>query len=195
MDDYLALLHRVDAWYRRVQRAHPDKVTCTRGCRECCLGLFDITLADRALLRAGLATLDPATRRDIEERSDALLAQLRQWFPDLGDTLAGMTDDGIDEVSEWLGPVECPALGRENECRLYAHRPLTCRLHGVPVVDRRGEAMHEEGCRKCRLTAAEAPRMDCDRLCRAEGAILERRFGRRGDTPLLIPQALASRGR
>ena len=53
MDDYGQLLSRVDAWYRSVQEQHPDQVPCTKGCRDCCIGLFDVSLADRDLLRDG----------------------------------------------------------------------------------------------------------------------------------------------
>ena len=65
MKEYLEFLARVDAWYQGVQRSHPDKVTCTKGCRDCCLGLFDISIADRDLLREGLAQADPKTRREL----------------------------------------------------------------------------------------------------------------------------------
>src|SRR5688572_20242482 len=76
MPDYLDFLARVDAWYEGVRRAHPDKVTCTKGCRDCCLGLFDISVADRDLLREGLAKADPETRRDIQSRAARILAAL-----------------------------------------------------------------------------------------------------------------------
>lgn len=190
-DAYRRLLRRVDSWYGRVKRSHADKVPCAVGCRDCCLGLFDVTLADRDLLRAGLETLEPAVRRDIEARAQAILDQLRQWFPRLGDTLEGLSEEEVDEICDWAGSVECPVLGKANECRLYDFRPLTCRLHGVPVIDRSGEPLHEEGCGKCRLTADEAPRMDCNRLCRDEEALLQRRYGTRGQVMLLIPQAVA----
>lgn len=191
MDEYRKLLHWVDDWYRSVQTRHADQVTCTRGCRDCCVGLFDVTLADRDLLREGMTRLPARVRRDIEARAAALLARLRERYPQVGDTLEGCTEKEIDAICAWLHDVECPALGKRNECRLYEHRPLTCRLHGVPVVDLQGKAMHEEGCAKCRLTAAEAPRLDCARLCRLESKVLRTRYGDRRDAPILIPQALA----
>src|SRR5688572_22229591 len=142
VEDYRAILDRVDEWYRSVQQAHPDKVPCTKGCRDCCLGLFDISIADRDLLREGLSKADPTTRRDIQERASQLMAQLRERFPDLADSLDGFSDREIDDVTDALGGVECPVLGREGECRLYAHRPLICRLSGVPVVDLSGSVVH-----------------------------------------------------
>lgn len=190
MNDYLELLRQADAWYRSVKERFPEKVPCGRGCRECCLGLFDITLADADLLREGLARLDAATRRDIESRAAALLARLREIRPDLGEDLDDLSEDEIDALCDALGPVECPVLGQEGECRLYAHRPLTCRLSGVPVVDLSGEAVFPEGCSKCTLRAEEAPRLDCKALQRRESRILQKRYRGRERVPLLIPQAL-----
>jgi Fe-S-cluster containining protein len=188
--EYREFLARVDAWYRSVQQAHPDKVPCTRGCRDCCLGLFDISIADRDLLREGLAAADPATRRDIEARAAKTMAELREWFPDLGESLDGLSDREIDDITDALGTVECPVLGREGECRLYAHRPLICRLSGVPVVDVTGAVIHPEGCSKCTLSASEAPRLDYADLRKRERKLLKRLDPDKGGVTLLIPQAV-----
>jgi Fe-S-cluster containining protein len=189
VDDYKELLSKVDAWYRSVKAAHPDQVPCAKGCRDCCIGLFDVSLADRDLLREGMAAADPAVRRDIEARAAALLARLREIAPDLGDTLDGWSSDDIDDLCDAVGDVECPVLGREGECRLYAHRPLTCRMSGVPVVNLKGEPVFPEGCAKCTLKPADAPRLDSDRLSRQERKILKARYPQQSGVTLFIAQA------
>jgi Fe-S-cluster containining protein len=191
MEDYRKFLARADAWYRGVREKHPDRVTCAKGCRDCCLGLFDVTLLDGDLLREGLAAADPGVRGDIERRAEAILARLRETWPGLGTTLAGWTESEIDDLCDALGPVECPVLGPAGECRLYEHRPLTCRLSGVPVIDLSGERIYPEGCAKCTLSAAEAPRLDCQRLRRDERKILKKHHRGDEDVSLLIPQAVA----
>lgn len=191
MDEYRRLLARADEWYRSAKEAHPDKVPCARGCRDCCLGLFDVSLADRELLREGLAAADPAVRNDIEARARAILERLRAIYPDLGATLDGWAPDEIDDLCDALGDVECPVLGSGGECRLYAHRPLTCRMAGIPVVDLSGAAVAPEGCAKCTLTKDEVPRLDCESLRRDERRILKARFPGKGGVPLLIPQAVS----
>jgi len=192
---YLSLLRDVDAWYRAVKAAHPSEVPCGRGCRDCCLGLFDVSIADRELLRAGLAKADEATRRDIASRAGEILAKLRASFPTLGDTLEGLDDGTVDAVCDALGPVECPVLGPAGECRLYEHRPLTCRLAGVPVVDVSGEVIAREGCARCTLSAKDAPRLDGRGMHRREEKILRALDPERADVTLLIPQALAGPAR
>lgn len=191
MLDYRKFLARADAWYRGVRDGHPDQVTCAKGCRDCCLGLFDVTLLDRDLLREGLAAADESTRKDIEARAAAILARLRESRPGLGETLEGWTEEEIDDLCDALGPVECPVLGPSGECRLYEHRPLTCRLSGVPVVDLSGEKIQPEGCAKCTLRADDTPRLDCQKLRRDEHKLLKKHHPREIDVTLLIPQAVA----
>jgi hypothetical protein len=82
-------------------------------------------------------------------------------------------------------------LGREGDCRLYAHRPLTCRMSGVPVVDLSGTPVFPEGCAKCTLKPADAPRLDCDRLSRQERKILKARYPGASGVTLFIAQAVA----
>ncbi len=190
MQEYRDLLGRVDAWYQGVQRSHPDKVTCTKGCRDCCIGLFDISIADRDLLREGLAQADPGTRRDIEERAARLMADLRARFPALGDSLDGLSAGEIDEICDAPGDVECPVLGRAGECRLYAHRPLICRLSGVPVVDVSGAVIFPDGCSKCTLPAADTPRIEYSDLRKRERKLLKSIDPGKSGVTLLIPQAV-----
>jgi Fe-S-cluster containining protein len=192
MENYRQLLSWVDRWYRSVRRRHADQVTCTVGCRTCCIGLFDITLADRDLLRAGLARANPAVRKDIQRRADRLMRRVRSRYPKVRNTLAGLGEARIDELCDWLRRVECPALGSENQCRLYEFRPLTCRLHGVPVIGYDGFPLHEEGCGKCLLKKSDCPHFDVERLVRSEVRLLKQGYGSRWSTPLLIPQALAT---
>ncbi len=192
MDDYKDLLAGVDAWYKSVKDAHPAEVPCTKGCRECCVGLFDVSLADRDLLREGLAKAEPAVRKDIEARAAALAARLREVTPDLGDTLDGLGPDDIDDLCDEVGDVECPVLGPGGECRLYSHRPLTCRMSGVPVVDLKGHAVYPEGCAKCTLKPKDTPRLDCDRISRRERKILKTRYPGASGVTLFIAQALCA---
>ncbi len=42
----------------------------------------------------------------------------------------------------------CALLGEDGRCLVYEYRPMTCRLHGIPVVDMTGELLHDEWCTK-----------------------------------------------
>ncbi len=189
--EYRDLLRMADQWGRECRTAFPDRVPCGRGCRDCCLGLFDISLADRDLLREGMEGLDAAAARDIRRRAEAILRDLRASFPRLGGDLDGWRPEKIDGLCDAAGPVECPVLGPEGECRLYGHRPLVCRLTGVPVVDVTGEIVHAAGCEKCALGPEEVPRLDARTLRRQERRFLRRRYPGRSGVTLFVPQAVA----
>lgn len=189
---YRKLLEQVDDWYRSTKERFPERVPCSIGCRDCCLGLFEITPADAELLREGLSKTDARTRRDIERRARKIILGLRAAYPDLGETLDGYSPGEIDDLCELAGPVECPALGKKGECRLYEHRPLVCRLCGIPVVDKTGKTIDPDGCGKCTLRPKEAPRLDYAALRRKETAILKRLGPKQSEVTLLLPQALMS---
>ena len=123
-------------WYAGVQAKFPEKVVCKKGCFDCCLGLFDISLLDAALLREGLAQADPAVRADIVAKAQAIMEQISALRPDLrGEpTLESLTPDEVDTLCDEMKEVRCPVLGEQGECRLYDHRPLVCRLNGVPLT-------------------------------------------------------------
>lgn len=186
MGNYRRLLRRADAWYRSVQASHPREMPCRKGCRDCCLGLFDISPADADLLREGLAQADPAVREDIRARAAKILADL----PGIGETLEGLGEEEIDEICDRPGPVECPVLGPGGECRLYEYRPLTCRLAGAPIVDTSGRVIAAEGCSKCTLRASDTPPLDYAALREEEERILRKRYGAGAGVTLLIPQAV-----
>ncbi len=190
MDDYRALLAEIDAWYRDARARFPAELPCEKGCRTCCLGAFDVSLADAALLREGLAAAEPAVREDIVRRSRELLARLRAVHPRLGSDLDGWDADEVDDLCDEEPEAECPVLGPDGSCRLYAHRPLVCRMSGLPAVDVTGEVVFPDGCANCTLPADRAPRLDFHRLRRRERKILERLVPGRSGVTLLIAQAL-----
>ena len=71
-----------------------------------------------------------------------------------------------------------------------SHRPMTCRMSGVPVVDLSGNPVFPEGCAKCTLQPAQAPRLDCDRISRQERKILKERYPGKSGVTLFIAQAV-----
>lgn len=144
---YRALLTTIDRWFAARQAELPTAIVCSDGCSGCCRGLFDISLLDARLLRAAFAQLPPATRSEVTEKAAARLAELQQRWPDLAPPylLNHMDDSAWTEMPEDdLTP--CPLLDPAGRCRVYADRPMTCRLHGLPQIDQSGEIFLEEWC-------------------------------------------------
>lgn len=146
---YRELLAEVDAWFSRCSQLAGAAMACERGCSACCRGLFDITLLDAFLLQDGFLKLPALSRAVIRERAGSRLAGIQQAvWSDFGSPWllnvypeelwdAAMPDD--DETP-------CPLLESEGGCLVYDSRPMTCRLHGIPMVDTSGEILFDEWC-------------------------------------------------
>lgn len=113
------LLDRMDAAYG--QAAAKAGFAC-RGCEQnCCRTLFfHYTLAEYVYLKTGLEDLPAVERQAIRQRAEAI--------PDPAATAGVM----------------CP-LNAADRCLLYAHRPMICRLHGIPHRLRRPDGQQRIG--------------------------------------------------
>jgi len=120
-----AVLRKLADLYRRMDAAYAASaraigLTCD-GCREsCCESLFrHHTYLEWLDLHAGFASLPAPRQEEIREAAEA-------WLRIHGSALPGATPR-----------VACPLAvneGGQLSCGLYAHRPMVCRLHGVPNV-------------------------------------------------------------
>lgn len=147
---YGQLLKGVDHWFSRSSTAAGNAVLCGRGCSSCCRGLFDITLLDAFFLRQGIDRLAPRLREVVQARIVTQVQALQLIWP-------GMAPPYIinvlpEETRERLMPeadeTPCPLLGDDGLCLVYHYRPMTCRLHGIPLVDVSGEYFDEAWCTK-----------------------------------------------
>jgi Fe-S-cluster containining protein len=131
------LLRNIDAWFASVRRTQASQMQCGRGCALCCYGLFDISLPDALEVMEGLSKLPDATRAQVSARSAEVQAVIARVAPELERPflLSALNEERIDEIVDRAGSPRCPFLGEENECLIYEHRPLACRLEGAPMVD------------------------------------------------------------
>jgi len=145
---YRGLLGEIDSWFETcLQVAPPGMLACRRGCSACCRGLFDVTLLDACLLRTGFAQLPAATREQVLAKCRPRLAELRKRWPQLAEPylLNGLADDSWTEMPEG-DETPCPLLDADGLCLVYAFRPMTCRLHGLPNIDVSGEDFSTDLC-------------------------------------------------
>jgi Fe-S-cluster containining protein len=148
LDSYRGLLSEIDTWYESCLQAAPlGTLACRKGCSACCRGLFDITLLDACLLKAGFAQLPEATREQVLARCRPRLAELQRRWPQLQSPylLNDLPDEDWTEMPEG-DEIPCPLLGDDDLCLVYAFRPMTCRLHGLPNIDVAGEDFSTDLC-------------------------------------------------
>lgn len=180
MDDvlhqYRQLLAEVDAWFARSHSMLGSRSDC-RGCAECCRGLFDITLLDAALLRQGFEHLPAATRADVLAKARPIIDRLQKRLAgfDQPYLLNGISVEELPLPGEEETP--CPLLYEAGRCLLYAQRPLTCRLYGLPHIDRSGEVFLDEWCSRSLgdrdPLAINGLRWEFRRLFAEEGRLLQ----------------------
>jgi Fe-S-cluster containining protein len=132
---YKAIVDQVDEVFKRVQAEHRECVQCRVGCSDCCHALFDITLIEALYLKAQFDKVFKENARAlvIEKANEADRAVYRLKRQAFRDHENGKPER---EILEDLAAqrIRCPLLNSEDQCDLYVHRPLTCRLYGIPTV-------------------------------------------------------------
>ena len=105
LDEYDALVAKVDAAVAHIAEARRRDLACRAGCDGCCRVELSVSEVEAASIRRHLATL-----ADDERRALGAWARL----PARG------------------GP-RCAFLDEEGRCGVYAARPLVCRTQGLPL--------------------------------------------------------------
>jgi Fe-S-cluster containining protein len=126
--------------------AQKNRVSCQRGCHECCSsGFFDITLLDALHLRDSLKKVPAPVRQRIMDRANEQLDILEKKgaFSRKDPLLRSLK--AIDAVSRRSAAMRCPALDDSGACLIYKHRPHICRIFG-PTVRGKRRAVRLEGC-------------------------------------------------
>jgi Fe-S-cluster containining protein len=122
------------AWDRAAAGTTAGELACRPGCFGCCVGLFEISLPEAALVRAGVARLPEPVREEVVRRSRRIAEETDASFP--GDPRAGLLDpdrseEADDAYFEVVADRACPMLELPSgRCRIYEWRPITCRAYG-----------------------------------------------------------------
>jgi len=139
-EQYERIAADVDGIFAKVAGQYPDKVKCREGCCDCCHALFDLSLIEALYLNAKFnERYSGQERSDILERADdadrATYKIKREVFH------ASQDGRPVAEIMDMVGKakVRCALLNDQDRCDLYEHRPLTCRLYGIPT------AIHGQG--------------------------------------------------
>lgn len=145
---YGQLLSTVDQWFSASIASKGADIQCCSGCSSCCRGLFDITLLDALYLRQGFERLDVATKQSVLARVERQMEKLRHEWQDMAPPyiINTIPEDNWERLMPEDDPTPCALLGENGRCLVYENRPMTCRLHGISLVDVSGEIFHDEWC-------------------------------------------------
>jgi Fe-S-cluster containining protein len=147
--DYERLAALADQAFETMQRDYGDLIKCQRRCTDCCYAVFGLFPVEAVYLKCQFERLDGAGKEEILLRTAQTEADLQR----LQERLARFDGEpGIQNRMLARERIRCPLLNGEEECALYPHRPITCRVYGIPV------AVHGQGrvCWKAGFANGEA---------------------------------------
>ncbi|MDF1591029.1 MAG: YkgJ family cysteine cluster protein [Desulfobacterales bacterium] len=133
-NQYETLVEMTDSTFSRVKKEHSDCVTCKIECADCCHALFDLTLIEALYLNHHFNRIFSGPEKDtlleIANRADRSVYQIKRRALQALERGAAEADV-LTQVAEER--IRCPLLDEKNRCGLYAFRPITCRLYGIPT--------------------------------------------------------------
>jgi Fe-S-cluster containining protein len=131
---YETLVKQVDEVFEKVCSDYPDCVKCKQACADCCHALFDLSLVEALYINHKFhENLGDKKGKILEtaNRTDRKLHQLkRKMFKAVE---SGQKTEELVLLEMAAERSRCPLLNEENRCDLYAFRPVTCRLYGIPT--------------------------------------------------------------
>ncbi len=130
---YEQLVAQVDRVFASIQSQHPECVTCKQGCSDCCHALFDLSLIEALYLNHRFHDdLSKELKDQVLVKADqADRAAYKLKYQAYKSHRDGSPAEAVLEDMA-RKRVRCPLLNDQDQCDMYAHRPLTCRLYGVP---------------------------------------------------------------
>lgn len=136
-EKYKKVVDAADQAFERIKSEYPDCVKCHTRCADCCHALFDLTLIEALYINHHFTNgFSGSSKDDLLTKANQADRKVYRIKRDAHKSaMAGKSEEEILAVlSEER--VRCPLLNREDLCDLYEHRPITCRLYGVPTAIR-----------------------------------------------------------
>jgi Fe-S-cluster containining protein len=128
--NYEFIVDQADEAFRKMKEAHGPSMACELHCSECCHAVFGLFLVEAASLKPHFDRLDVQKRKDALLRcndAERGLKRLEKKIELHGD------DPEIQTLILARERIRCPLLDDNQECVLYEHRPITCRVYGIPT--------------------------------------------------------------
>jgi Fe-S-cluster containining protein len=156
LERYEALTEKADQAFQRLALEYGSLMKCRIRCSDCCHAIFGLFLIEAAVLREHFEKLPREKRRGALMRAKKADKDLNgvQKRLEVHDSDLHMKGYALSKER-----VRCPLLDEDEKCILYSHRPITCRVYGIPT------AIHAKAhvCPKSDFKSGEAyPTFDLD---------------------------------
>ena len=133
---YETFVEQLDGVFGTVQQQYSDCVKCKLECSDCCHALFDLSLVEALYINSKFLEKVSGEKKlkilESANTSDRKIYQLkRKAFKAVA---AGEKSEEQVLLEMAAERIRCPLLNEEKRCDLYASRPATCRLYGIPTA-------------------------------------------------------------
>jgi Fe-S-cluster containining protein len=127
---YELLVDKADEAFEKTKDLHGSRMACELHCSDCCHAVFGLFLIEAANLKHHFEELDREKKKEVLLRCNETERGLKR----LEKKLERYGEDPETQTSILARErIRCPLLDENNECVLYAHRPITCRVYGIPT--------------------------------------------------------------
>jgi Fe-S-cluster containining protein len=127
---YEGVADKAEAAFQEMQKTHGACIKCEPHCPDCCHAVFGLFLIEAGYLKEYFDKLT-------DEEKKAALSRCEQAEKSL-ERIQNMLQEheGDPQMQAYImsrGRIPCPLLNEKQECVLYMHRPITCRVYGIPT--------------------------------------------------------------
>jgi Fe-S-cluster containining protein len=133
-EKYEKLVAQADQVFERIKKEYPACVNCKKGCTDCCYALFDLTLIEALYLNQKFKAAFGADAEMMEKANKADRAIFRIKKRAYKEVQENNKDEVAVLYEMGRERIRCPLLNEREMCALYAFRPITCRLYGIPTA-------------------------------------------------------------
>jgi Fe-S-cluster containining protein len=127
---YELLADRADRSFATMVEERGESVRCRQGCADCCHAVFGLFLIEAAYVQSHFHRLDPEVRKAALLRCSEMERGLRRLEKKMQ---LHAEDPRMQNYIMAAERIRCPLLDEELNCVLYPHRPITCRVYGMPT--------------------------------------------------------------
>jgi Fe-S-cluster containining protein len=133
-EKYQTIVKQADELFERVQKEHPECVTCKAKCADCCHALFDLTLIEAIYINYQFKKIIQGKgKKSIIEKADRADRKTHIIKKRAYDSKKAGKEETEILMEIAAERVRCPLLNDDEQCDLYEYRPITCRLYGIPT--------------------------------------------------------------
>jgi Fe-S-cluster containining protein len=133
-EKYKTIVKQADELFERVQKEHPECVTCKIKCADCCHALFDLTLIEAIYINHQVnAIIKGKEKTNLIEKANRADRKIHMVKKQAVKSKKAGKDETEILMEIAAERVRCPLLNDNDMCDLYDYRPITCRLYGIPT--------------------------------------------------------------